>query len=75
MTEHEDRAQELERELDEMEQRSERLEGEISDAREDWERKKADSGVPGAPGGHEEAEDGPEPGATYPTKRDPDDDL
>ena len=75
MTEHEERTQGLERELDEMEERSERLKDDISDAREDWERKKADSGVPGAPGDPEEAADGPEPGATYPTKRDPDDDL
>jgi hypothetical protein len=39
-----------EREVEEMEERSERLEDEISDAREDWERKKADSSVPGAAG-------------------------
>jgi hypothetical protein len=37
-----------ERDVDEMEERSERLEDEIDAAREDWERKKADSGVPGA---------------------------
>lgn len=49
MTEHEERADELERELDEMEERSERLDDEVSDAREDWERKKGDPSVPGAP--------------------------
>jgi hypothetical protein len=49
MTEHEERADELERELDDMEERSERLEDDTSDAREDWERKKDDPGVPGAP--------------------------
>jgi hypothetical protein len=74
MTEHEDRADELERELDEMEERSERLDDEVSDAREDWERKKADSSVPGAPPDPDD-EGGPEPGETYPTKRAPDDDL
>jgi hypothetical protein len=73
MTEHEDRVQRLEHELEEMEERSERLEDDISDAREDWERKKADSGVPGAPPGDpEEAGDDSEPETTFPTKRDPD---
>ena len=60
MTEHDERAQDLEREVDEMEERSERLEGEIDDAREDWQRKQADSGVPGAVGDPEPADDGPE---------------
>jgi hypothetical protein len=46
-----------ERELEEMEERSDRLEDEIDDAREDWERKQADSGVPGAVG---EPDDAPE---------------
>ena len=49
MSEHQERADELEAELDDMEERSERLEDDIDDTREDWERKKADSGVPGAP--------------------------
>jgi hypothetical protein len=40
---------EPEREVEEMEERSERLEQDIDDAREDWERKKADESVPGAP--------------------------
>jgi predicted nucleic acid-binding Zn-ribbon protein len=57
-----------EREVDEMEERSERLEDEISDAREDWERKKADSSVPGAAGDPERAEEGPQPETTYPSK-------
>jgi predicted nucleic acid-binding Zn-ribbon protein len=74
MSEHDERAQDLERELEDMEEHSERLEGEIDDAREDWERKKADSGVPGAPPDPED-EGGPETGAKYPTKRDADDDL
>jgi hypothetical protein len=70
MTEH----GEPERELREMEERSERLEEDIDDAREDWERKKADSSVPGAAGDPERAESGPEKGARYPTKRDVDED-
>ena len=63
MTEHDERAQDLERELDEMEEHSDRLEEEVADAREDWERKKADSSVPGAPpdsGDDDAGEDSPE---------------
>jgi hypothetical protein len=54
MTEHEDReaheakADELERELDDMHERSERLGGDIEGAGEDWEQRKADESVPGA---------------------------
>ena len=58
------------REIREMEERSERLEEEIEDTREDWERKKRDSSVPGAAGDPERAEEGPEKGARYPTKGD-----
>jgi hypothetical protein len=47
MSEHAER--EPERDVEEMEKRSERLEEEIEDTREEWERKKRDSGVPGAP--------------------------
>jgi hypothetical protein len=46
-----------EREIDEMEERSERLEDEIEEAREDWDRKKADPRVPGAPSEDDEDED------------------
>jgi hypothetical protein len=38
-----------EREVDEMEERAERLEHEIEAARGDWERKRSDPSVPGAP--------------------------
>jgi hypothetical protein len=48
MTEHDERADELEREADDMQERADRLEDEISSVREDWERKKGDSNVPGA---------------------------
>jgi hypothetical protein len=60
MTEHDERAQDLEREVDDMEERSERLEDEIDDARKDWERKQADAGVPGAVGDPSPDEDDPE---------------
>jgi hypothetical protein len=57
-----------ERELDEMQERSDRLEREIADVREDWERKKGDSSVPGAPPDDVDgADDAPE--TDYPSKR------
>jgi hypothetical protein len=62
-----------EREIDDMEERSDRLEDEIDDAREDWERKKSDPGVPGAAGDPEKAEGGPEPETNYPSKGDEED--
>jgi len=42
-------ADELEQEASRMQEQSEHLRGEIHEAREDWERKRADAGVPGAP--------------------------
>jgi hypothetical protein len=50
-------SEEPERELEDMEERADRLEHEIDEAREDWERKKADPQVPGAPGDQSEDED------------------
>jgi hypothetical protein len=38
-----------ERDVAEMEERSDRLEDEIAETRADWERKRADDSVPGAP--------------------------
>jgi len=70
MSEHDERADELEAELHEMEERSERLEDEIDGTREDWERKKRDPSVPGAEGDPERAEGGPPPEQTYPSKGD-----
>jgi hypothetical protein len=67
--EHEKKADELERELDEMQERSGNLEQDIESAGDDWESKKADPGVPGAAGQPSEA-DGPEPETEYPAKRD-----
>ena len=62
-----------ERELDDMQERSDELEQEIDDAREDWERKKADSSVPGAAGDPERSEEGPQPETSYPAKGDDED--
>jgi hypothetical protein len=59
-----------ERELDEMQERSDELEDEIDDARKDWQRKQADSSVPGAVGGPEPAEDESEPDPRDPASED-----
>jgi predicted nucleic acid-binding Zn-ribbon protein len=67
VTEHERRADEVERELDDMEEQSERLEEEIDDTRDDWEAKQRDPSVPGAAGEHDRAEEDP-PEADYPAK-------
>jgi predicted nucleic acid-binding Zn-ribbon protein len=72
MSEYEERADDLEREADDMRRRTDRLEDEIEDVREDWERKKADSNVPGAAGDPERAEEGPRPETNYPSKGDED---
>jgi hypothetical protein len=40
--------EEPEREVDEMQERADKLEDEIDEVRKDWERKKADSSIPGA---------------------------
>lgn len=55
---HEQKAAEAERELADMEERSERVEEHIEQARKDWEAKVADSGVPGARGDTDRAEEG-----------------
>jgi predicted nucleic acid-binding Zn-ribbon protein len=57
MSEYERQADELESELDDMDERVDELEGDIDDAREDWERKKGDSGVPGAPPDDRDSDD------------------
>ena len=46
-----------ERDVEEMEERTERLEREIADAKQDWERKRSDPGVPGALKPDEDDED------------------
>ena len=47
--EHDKLADQMAQEGDEMEQRSADLGTEISDVRDDWQRKRADENVPGAP--------------------------
>ena len=61
-----------EREVEDMQERADKLEDEIDEVREDWERKKADSSVPGAAGDPEKAEEGPQPETNYPSKGDED---
>jgi hypothetical protein len=50
MAEHDERADELERQADKMQEESERVSGSIGDARDDWEQKQADQTIPGAQG-------------------------
>lgn len=69
MTEHDPNARDLEQELDDMEQRTDALEDEIEETREDWERKKRDSQIPGAAGAPERADDDDAPETSYPSKR------
>jgi hypothetical protein len=61
MSEHEQQADRLEHEADDMEQRSERLGEQIGDTREDWERKQRDGGLPGATGEPRPSDDEREP--------------
>ena len=68
MTEHEQHADRLERELDDMQEQAERLEGDIAETRSDWERKQADDSVPGAVDDREP--EGPAPEQQYPAKGD-----
>jgi hypothetical protein len=66
---HEQQAQQAERELADMEERSERVEEHIEDARKDWESKVADPDVPGAGGNPDRAEEGGRhPETAYPAK-------
>jgi hypothetical protein len=62
VTEHEDHervADQLEHESDQLQRRSDELGEKISDVRDDWQRKRADPAVPGAPPpeGQSDAED------------------
>jgi len=47
---HDEKADEVERELDDLQKRSEKLGDEIESAGADWESRKADESVPGATG-------------------------
>jgi hypothetical protein len=67
---HEERADRVERELDDMERESDELGDRIEDARKDWERKKADPSVPGADEPQEEDDrEKPPPEADFPAGR------
>jgi hypothetical protein len=59
---HEERAQEAEYELAEMEEQSDGLADDIHAAKDEWEAKKHDSSVPGA--GTGENDEGPDPEVT-----------
>ena len=58
---HEERAQELEYELADMEKQQDDLDDSIHAAKDDWEAKKRDESVPGAGTGEESEDEAPEP--------------
>jgi predicted nucleic acid-binding Zn-ribbon protein len=70
MSEHEEQAERLERELDDMQEQSEHLGEQVDEARKDWERKQRDPSVPGASGDPERAEGDPPPEQQYTSKGD-----
>ena len=71
MTEgHQEQADRLEREVADMQKQSAKLESRIDDTRQDWERKKADDGVPGAGGDPQAAEGDVPPEANYTSRGD-----
>ena len=78
--EHEERADELEREADKLEQHTEHVGDQIEGARRDWESKQEDQDVPGAQSHealHLDEDEGEETEATQdeaPGVRDPDED-
>jgi chromosome segregation ATPase len=61
---HEQQADEAERELADMEERGERVEEHIEEARKDWEAKQRDDAVPGATGEPDESGELPPPDPT-----------
>jgi len=56
-------ADHLDEEADKLEQRSDELEEQTKDVAQDWEHKRADPGVPGAPPRDEDEEGAPPTGA------------
>ena len=56
-------ADHLEDEADDLEQRSEKLEQQTKDVAQEWERKRSDQSVPGAPPRAEDEEEAPPTGA------------
>jgi hypothetical protein len=65
-------ADDLGREADELEQRSDKLGEQVGDVAHDWERKRSDPGVPGAPP-PAEVEEGPTAPTGTPTGKGGDD--
>jgi len=63
MTDHQERADRAEAEIEGLQRESDALDAEIGETRDDWERKKADDKVPGADGKPEAADSGPPPEA------------
>jgi hypothetical protein len=61
---HEERAQELEYELAELEEQQDDVDDSIQAARDDWEAKKRDDSVPGAGTGEPAEDEGPDPEVT-----------
>jgi hypothetical protein len=51
-------ADQREKEADQLEQRGDRLQDQVDEVRQDWERKRADQGVPGAPPHEGDSDDG-----------------
>lgn len=56
-------ADDLEEQADDLQERSENLKERTEDVAQDWERKRSDPNVPGAPPRDEDEEDGPPTGA------------
>lgn len=59
MTDHQERAGQVDDEIADLERGSERLKGQIDETRGDWERKKTDDKVPGAEAGSGSADEEP----------------
>lgn len=57
-SDHEQLADRLEREAQDMQERSEKLAEELSETREDWKAKRADPQIPGAPSATDENSSG-----------------
>jgi hypothetical protein len=55
--EHEEQAEQMERDAERMEEQSDRVGDNIDDARRDWEAKEQDPSVPGAQAGEDEEGD------------------
>jgi hypothetical protein len=61
MTDHQQQAEQLAREVDDLQRQSRKLDAEISDTRKDWERKQTDGSVPGAVGNPDSESELPAP--------------